>query len=703
MAPNAGEQNQDFEHRRRLLPVLQISASQLESFSGAPESCHRRWAFESVFKLPKVEKGSQNFGTVLHGCLERYLDSDSNGYALDANGKATDKAVNLFPDGWEGGLEEAEQELVKQLITLGIEAGLLERYPGRQVEYGFLGQVTEHTKIKGFIDLLCVDQGIVADHKSTSNFKYAKSAEKLRSTTQMLIYAKVLLEMAKDKGIEHKTVTLRHNQFLKDLVEPKAKRTECVVSVQEIEDKWEWVKQKAEEMRLWRDKIWLSGAYGEDKVKEAGTERIPGQAPVKWSDIPGAPSISACHAYGGCAFLNICGKIESIDGYRNRVQKYLDRIEETRKKESEEIAMGVISRATKGAAPAPVTTPAPIAAPTPVVNPTPTPTPAPVAAPAASNKIVIKKSVVITTAPKPAAPVTTDPPPTLSGFVELTPENPLVVNGAKVPTEKKSLDGLVIPPWAHAECGACDGAGMGSTGFPCNTCNGHQSSIGGEVSDNYTWKTDANKKLVSFAKKVAAIAAEVDLCEVETIASTEDLSAIGDEGVDTDTDGGEAQNTSQETKTQETNPDGTPKKRGRPKGSKNRPKSEGSAPAPATKAPAPVSAPVSQPVSTPAVVVTQTTTYPFDLCIDCRPVSSVVPITSGMAIFEKAAGELAAEMQVASYWELNAFSRRDQMASRAKQIAETLSGIVVFTTMGVDSKEFANQLSSFARVTTYGA
>lgn len=699
--------DQAFEARRRLLPVLQISASQLEAFDGSPESCNRRWAFESIFKLPKVEKGAQNFGSVLHSVLERYLDSDANGYALGPDGKSTDQPQNYYPEGWEGGLGEAEQQIIRQLVIMAVEGGYLERYEGRQVEYGFLGQVTEYVKIKGFIDLLCVKQGIVTDHKSTSNFKYVKSPEKLRTATQMLVYAKVLLEMAKDQGIEHKTVTLRHNQFLKDMAEPRVKRAEAVVTVADVEKAWKWVQEKAEEMRLWRDKIWLSGAHGQDKLKEAGTEKIPGLEPIKWNEIPGPPTISACHAFGGCQFANICGKIESVDGYRTRIQKYLDKqaaakaaavttnittttITDTKNNRTNvtEIDMGVISRATSATKTTTVVATAP-AAPNPAATPNPTPAPAPsnkvvVSAPAA--KIIVKKPAVVTTVGSGA--VKDEKPPTISGFQELTPENPLAVNGATVPIAESTV---ITPPWADPNCKACGSAGINDKGYCCPICDSTAATSGRPSSDDYKVTFNKATGTVTWEPKATATPDLVDMSEIEPIVSSEDVALVqsGDDGVD---NGEESQ------AKPELNADGTPKKRrGRPPGSRNKNSTKEVAVAapvanqPTTQATPPVKA--TAPAS--VVATTSTTTEGFILCIDCSPVGNY-QILNGMALFNQLTAQVAADEKAADYYDLNAFGRRDKLAQKIRTAALSLTGAIAVSSGSVDVREFAEQLSGYA-------
>ncbi len=699
-----------FEFKRKMLPVLQISASQLESYEGNPESCNRKWAFESIWKLPKVEKGSQAFGSILHSVVERFLDSDDQGYRLNDDGTSSKEAIELYPEGWQGNLDDQEAEIIKQLVVLAEEEGLLERFPGRKVEYQFLGPVTEHVRIKGFIDLLCVLQGIVIDHKSTSNFRWAKSAEKLRTNTQMMVYGKVLIGMAQDLGIDHKSIILRHNQFQKDPFDIRVKKTEVVVSVREIEDHWEWIKKKAEEMRLWRDKIHLTDE------SLSGISPTPGLKKTTWKEVK-AGDIKACHAFGGCSFLQICGGIETQEAYRSRVTKYIEKqAEQAAKKltiavetaaKQEKSNMGVISRSKSQPEP------------TPVVS-----APAPAPAAATPARIVIKKS---TTAPPVTTTSTTTPPVTISGFVELTKDDPLVVNGAVAVKEPKPpLVGVLIPPWANADCNACGGSGMNTKGYICPICD----SAGGNISDQYDIKVDkATGKLLSFTAKNGG--KTIDISSIQVVATSEDTTMVlseedkKDDGIESDDtatvkptkSGSEGTGTAdgsckafvrKERKRGRVPPEaecvcGKPRKE-HGETTKTAEVEETSTPTITTTTIEKAAAKV-EPIIQGTVAIgssTQAALSGFILCIDCVPISKTINITDGMEILNRVGAELAAELGQPSYYSLNAFARRDALASRAAAIAKTLSGVVILTTDNVESKEFAAQLGPYASMVVRG-
>ena len=315
------------------------SATQFEQFN----RCKREWWLSRVRGLEQPSKGSQVIGTVLHAVVERWLRADHLG--RDASGQP----VNLYPPGWEvapnkfkpgvieGTATPGEQALIKKLVETAIDNGILERRPGQQIESGFRATVVQlvcpdckgkgtvqypdeeytsggvpvgvehkcetcdgdgrgtHVEIMGFIDLTF--DTTVADNKTVKDMKYAKSANKLKTDTQLLIYAKIKLEERRAAGLpDPPYMTLRHNQFCKDIDDLRVRKTEAEVTPAEIDDHWEQLRATATEM---------------DRVRRMTNT---------WSDLPDPLDMSsACNAYGGCSFRYICGGKESEQGYADRL------------------------------------------------------------------------------------------------------------------------------------------------------------------------------------------------------------------------------------------------------------------------------------------------------------------------------------------------------------------------------------------------
>ena len=270
-----------------------ISATQITTFI----DCKRLWFFLYVLKLI-TEKGYPFvFGIVFHAVAERYLKSDD-----------TCSDLNLYPEGWretdDGVVTEADGELIRELVALGIEEGILQKFKGRKVEHKFVRPLTSTTDILGYIDLVLPNEATVVDHKTTKDFRYAQSEKTLAKDVQMLIYAGVqAAQWHEETGEILESVVLRHNQFLKNPSKPKVKFTEVAVPISYIEENWKRCERIAEEMDIRRFLL-----------------------PDNWESVPGPDDVSICNKYGGCQFMGICGKTETIDFYNKRMNRILENV-----------------------------------------------------------------------------------------------------------------------------------------------------------------------------------------------------------------------------------------------------------------------------------------------------------------------------------------------------------------------------------------
>ncbi len=286
------------------------SASQIQTW----ELCNRKWWFDKgPLRLRELDRGYFTFGTVTHAVIERYLSADDLG-----NDPATGLPVDLYPPGWEStmgrdkktlvSISIIEQETIKKLIPLAIEQGILVRSPGRLLEQKFYLPILQLDDggvvwLMGYIDVMLSDE--VQDHKTTSNMKYALSPAKLRASPQMLIYALVCIQRCAETGAPlPQKITLRHNVFGKDPMNPKLRKTSVEVTPTEVMEYLPTIKRICERM------------VGQLKIKE-------------WSTVPGADESEqrgGCNAYGGCQFAPICTGQETPEKYMERV----DRVERER-------------------------------------------------------------------------------------------------------------------------------------------------------------------------------------------------------------------------------------------------------------------------------------------------------------------------------------------------------------------------------------
>lgn len=312
--------------------MIFLSASQLETV----ELCPRKSFLKSVAKLPDQPAGDSTlFGTVLHAVAERYLLGSED----------------LYPDGWDSSegqrLDPRDAVLIRLLIDKAIEAGYLERRKGGQVEQEFRLQFDAETIIIGYIDYETEDR--VEDHKTSKSDRYLKSADGLRKSIQMMIYAYKKLEDAKLKGVVLESVMLCHNQYLRDYDDPRVRRREAEVTRQEI-------------LNFWESTIVPLAI----RAKNLRTLQSP-------FDIPDPPK-NACRAFGGCAFISICGGQETPEQFKKRLapkpQTMTIQPRDPKQYLAERAAARGAPSVNPPAAPAPTQAPAPaVAATTQATNP----------------------------------------------------------------------------------------------------------------------------------------------------------------------------------------------------------------------------------------------------------------------------------------------------------------------------------------------
>jgi hypothetical protein len=341
---------------------LIISATQLQTF----ELCPRKWWFDKVLRLPRLERKQFDFGTVLHSVCERFLLADELG--ID---QSTNEPVDLYPEDWHNDLPPADQDLIKRLISAAITEGVLERKPNRLIEHEFRLPVIPGVQIMGFVDVLYPDS--VEDHKTSKATRWFQSAKSLPENLQMLIYGKVCLE--RNPRLER--VLLRHNQFCKDPSKPQVRKTEAWATKEQIEDAWE-------------NRV-IATAHRMVEIKQAEYG--------SWMDTPEPDYTKGpCNAYGGCEFTPICTKRESTKTYQIRIDrankrsvKYSQMTTPPTRERSN--TMGVMDKlnAKKAAAQTAANQPAPVEAkvkaPAPAPAPAPKPAPAPVEAKASAPEL----------------------------------------------------------------------------------------------------------------------------------------------------------------------------------------------------------------------------------------------------------------------------------------------------------------------------
>lgn len=341
----------DMERRKKAEDhTLYISASQIESF----ELCNRKWWFEKVQKLPKVQKPYFAFGTCLHGCLERWILSTPNGRVPESkkwdavieddfvngipckrwsNGPFKDQIVGskteIFPEGFEKVTEKNgssmtltpnEARQVKKLVAQAIERGIVTKGDDVFVEHGFKLDLIKGVKIVGFLDLLRKSElPEIHDHKS-----FGKSSQRFLTQpgpkTDDGAFIPIVEPYQKDDGtspncVGHKQqnltyawafsevegyegpVLVRHNQF------PKFEDPKGVRHVEAV---------------LGPGRILAHGAY----LRRTASAMVKVSKIKKWTDTPPPKMVTACSEFGGCDFQDICGHRINLDVYSSRTERH---------------------------------------------------------------------------------------------------------------------------------------------------------------------------------------------------------------------------------------------------------------------------------------------------------------------------------------------------------------------------------------------
>ncbi len=612
---------------------LVISASQIETW----DACHRKWWLSKVAKLPELDKGFQIYGNVIHSVADRFFGADDLGYD-----RSTGKPVDLYPAGWEvshdrvdakkilGTVSPQEQAQIKLLVRKAIDDGIWVRMPGRQPEASFFRKVINRVAIIGYIDLLLPAEA--HDHKSTKNMRYAKSAKDLETNSQLLIYAKEVLDRGDERGETIPQVTVRHNTFSKDPSNPIVRAVHADIPRAKILEHWEKVKVTADDMR---------------KLKKANV--------LHWSAVPRPKDDDSCKAYGGCAFLTICGKTETPEKYRARIEL------------ASKAQQAGASTLTQGK----------------------------------NNMGIFDKLKQTATATAPAAPAAKAPAPPSMPKAEDRPKfDP--APPAKEEIENKGLHPeQTKAPWAREGCKGCKGMGITRQGTPCRVCDTFNKKEGKPTSSGWTLSTTSDGRITwtdaagtqgSTPAVLPAKAVDKTTAEHAPAKPAAPAPAVAAAPQAAQAPAGAAL---------------LKRGRGRPRKDATAPaaapaaeQAQEAAPAETVSDPMPEGLPTSAEIEAREGGKAGRPKTGFTLLIGCLP--ERVKTTGILGLdqeFERYGTELATEMGATSYYALDAYKRRDFMAMRAKQIAETFGSKTV-TAVG-SSPDFLEFLSAIKPYASY--
>jgi hypothetical protein len=305
--------------------LIDLSASQVETF----EDCARKWFLRSVAGVDAPSNKSAAWGNRIHAKLEAYLRTGQIGdYRQDDDVKIMLPGIkHLPPPG------KAETELYFEIEVEGIGT------------------------FRGYIDVAYIDDDgvpVTTDHKTTSNLKWALSAEGLKTNIQSVIYAVYQLERHQVDMVRHRWV-----YYQRTPKRPRARKVEAKMHLADVAKQWEHVLESARKMKALRD----SGAEVADVPYDART----------------------CDKYGGCPYKGTACQLEPMDRLRSFAvhQSMKERM--------------AAAKAAKEATPAPAPAPAPAVNPPESANPlaalkaraAPAPAPAPQPPPAPAPQVEI--------------------------------------------------------------------------------------------------------------------------------------------------------------------------------------------------------------------------------------------------------------------------------------------------------------------------
>lgn len=242
-----------------------VSPSQFNTFA----DCKRQWWFQSVFGLSTPQRPSAALGEAVHAQLEAYMDTGKLPDDTEA-GRIAKAGLSLLPEPGTSWTEVAMSEAKRDDRTKQTFSGV----PEMQLA---------GVRVNGYIDLLNLSgvRPLVIDHKTTSDLKYAKTADDLREDPQMVLYGTFALAAAAAQGVEVDEVDTGHVVYLTKGA-PLARRTVVTLDRKHLAAQRERLAKTVEEMK--------------------------GYAKVRSPDgVPGEPT--SCNKYGGCHFRDKCAAL----------------------------------------------------------------------------------------------------------------------------------------------------------------------------------------------------------------------------------------------------------------------------------------------------------------------------------------------------------------------------------------------------------
>lgn len=258
----------EYEHAVGNGVIHHVSPSQIETFD--PETyggCPTRWYFGKVLRVPVVQTKAQAGGTAMHAENQAYLET-----GIDTLGRVARAGKHFMPRPREWILVEHDAGKDHPVYVAGVKVD-------QRIDLVNYSETYKDDNGDEHDDPGCVE---VVDWKSTSSMDYAKSAEELRKSVQMLSYAVWVASQAarweRDLSAPLQRVRLSHGVF-RTTGAALARKTTTSIGLGELAGKWQRIEGVVESMK--------------------GVARLKVVA-----DAP--RNLDACDAYRGCPFKDIC-------------------------------------------------------------------------------------------------------------------------------------------------------------------------------------------------------------------------------------------------------------------------------------------------------------------------------------------------------------------------------------------------------------
>lgn len=246
---------------------LRLSASQIEVFAGSldgtRDGCERKWAWRYVALVEDPPGPGAVLGKTVHTELERYLGGGNFDFTTEAGYIAASGVQHLPKPGTPGMVLEGE--------------------------FHFFGP-SGHSYL-GYKDVEVAPSpgvlGLVLDHKTTSDFRWQKTEDDLRSDPQAILYA---VDFFREHPSENE-VELRWTYYLTR----KSRRSAVTRAVINQRDTWNQF-QKIEKI----------------------AERMSVAALKQPLELPA--NVNHCSAYGGCPHQGRCN-LSPFDKMRSHMEQ----------------------------------------------------------------------------------------------------------------------------------------------------------------------------------------------------------------------------------------------------------------------------------------------------------------------------------------------------------------------------------------------